>query len=466
MIARSTRTFAVALALAAMPLSGCSCHHTAPNEIGVLTYKTGFVGISRGVQPDIKQPGATYFVPAFITDWHTYDRSLQNLVMVRDQGTGDRNGEDDIFFKTLDGNDIRVDVTVVWQINENQAPYLLENVGDDTDTVKERLVRPICRSVVRDVLNQLQSEEFYVSDKRFAKAAEAEEKLNEILKPQGVIVSQVIVGEYHFNPAYEEVIRDKKLAEQKTAGLRSQAKAAAEQSKRNLQQAIGQVNQQLATAKGGLETIELQADAQLFQNQQRAKAIVIERAAEAEAIKKQNEALASSGGKTMVKLRIAEALQGKPLIFRSVGEGRRGHPEARREPAHRGHRGAGELGASVGWRQQRAVGHGAAARERGRPGRARSGDVRRVGTAADARAVPRAREAASRAALGLEGDADVAPRREPRGPRVVRDVRHGRAVPRRDRRGRGRGQRVRGGAAARQEVRERVVRAARIATAR
>jgi hypothetical protein len=171
------------------------------------------------------------------------------------------------------------------------------------------------------VLNQLVSEEFYVSDKRFAKATEAKDRLNQVLNSEGVIVQQVIIGEYHFNEKYEEVIRDKKLAEQRTAGLRSQAKAAAEKVKRDVEQAKGKVSQQLAQAQGQLDTIKLQADAAFFQNQQRAKAIVIERDAEAVAIKKQSEALASSGGKTMVKLRIAEALQGKDIIFVPSGKG-------------------------------------------------------------------------------------------------------------------------------------------------
>jgi regulator of protease activity HflC (stomatin/prohibitin superfamily) len=314
------RRLLLGFALAALPLSGCTCHHTGTNEVGVLTRKIGLWG-KAGIQPEAYGAGATYFFPALITDWHTFDRSLQNLVMVRSGANSDRNGEDDIFFKTLDGNDIRVDVTVVWQIDETRVGYLLERVGASTEEVKEQLVRPICRSVVRDVLNELNSEDFYVSDKRFAKAQQAQDKLNAILNPQGVIVSQVIVGEYHFNDRYQEVIHDKKLAEQKTAGLRSQAKAAAEQSKRNLEQAKGQVAQQVAQARGALDTIKLQADAQLFQNQQRAKAIVIERKAEAEATKKQNEALASSGGKTMVKLRIAEALQGKQLLFVPSGKG-------------------------------------------------------------------------------------------------------------------------------------------------
>lgn len=308
------------LVLAVMPFTGCTCHHTGSNQVGVLTRKVSLFG-KVGIEQHSYPPGATYIFPAFITDWNTYDRSLQNLAFLRSHQEGDRSGEDDIFFKTLDGNDIRVDVTVVWQIKDQSVPYLLANVGSSTDDVKEKLVRPVCRSVIRDVLNTLVSEDFYVSDKRFAKANDAKDRLNAVLEPEGVTVLQVILGEYHFNEKYEEVIHDKKLAEQRTAGLRSQAKAAAEQAKRNLEQAKGKVAQQLATAQGALDTIKLQADAQLFQDQQRAKAIVIERTAEAEAIKKQNAALASAGGKTMVKLRIAEALQDKPIIFVPAGKG-------------------------------------------------------------------------------------------------------------------------------------------------
>jgi regulator of protease activity HflC (stomatin/prohibitin superfamily) len=307
--------------LAAMPFSGCTCHSTDSTEVGVLTMKVPFPGLGpEGISPDVRAPGATYPFPALITDWHTYDIALQNLEMVRDSSKGDRKGEDDISFKTIDGNDIRVDVTVAWQIDPKKTPYLLQRVGDSTDEVKEKLVRPACRSVVRDVLNSLQSEEFYVSDKRFAAAQKAQEKLSEVLGPEGVMVSQVILGEHHFHPEYETVIREKKLAEQNTERLRSEAKAAAEQAKSDLEKAKGTVSQQLAQAGGQLDTVKLQADAAFYQNQKRAEAIVIEKKASAQAVKAQNEALASSGGKTMVELRIAEALQGKQILFIPTGK--------------------------------------------------------------------------------------------------------------------------------------------------
>jgi regulator of protease activity HflC (stomatin/prohibitin superfamily) len=310
------------LLVASVPLSGCTCHSTGSTEVGVLTRKLAFGGLlgKAGVQPEVYPPGATYFFPAFMTDWNTFDVSLQNLAMVKDRTRGDRAEEDDLSFKTVDGNDVRVDVTVAWQVEPKRAPYLLNKVGENVEEVKEKLVRPACRSVVRDVLNELRSEEFYVSEKRFAKATEARDRLQAVLGPEGIAVRQVILGEHRFNPDYEHVIRDKKLAEQNSEKVRSETRAAAEQWKSELEKAKGTVFQQLAAASGALETARLTADAAYVQNQKQAEAIVAERRAHAEAVRKQNEALAGSGGKALVKLRIAEALAGKQLVFVPTGK--------------------------------------------------------------------------------------------------------------------------------------------------
>ena len=310
------------LLLLSLPLTGCTCHSTHSTEVGVLTRRATLGGIlgKPGIQTEIYAPGATYLFPVFLTDWHTFDVSLQNLTMVRDTKKGDRTHEDDLFFKTIDGNDIRVDVTVAWAVDPKRAPYLLNKVGESTDQVKEKLVRPACRSVVRDVLNSLRSEEFYVSEKRFAKAGEARDRLAAVLEPEGILIRQVILGEHHFNPEYEKVIRDKKLAEQNSERMRSEARAAAEQWKSELEKAKGTVNQQLAAAAGALDTARLGADASYVQSQKQAEAIVAERKAHAEAVRKQNEALAGSGGKALVKLRIAEALAGKQIVFLPTGK--------------------------------------------------------------------------------------------------------------------------------------------------
>src|SRR5438132_2488085 len=299
---------------AALMVSGCTFHSTDSTEVGVLTRKISLFG-KAGVQQETYPPGATYTFPAFITDWHVFNVALQNLSMVQSKTEGDRAERDDIEFKTHDGNDITVDVTVAWRVDTAKTPWILEHVGGSTSEVKENLVRPACRSIVRDVLNTMTSEEFYVSDKRFQKAEEARDKVSKVLGPEGVIVERVILGEHHFHPEYEKVIHDKKLAEQTAERMVSEGHASQQEALRNLETAKGQVNQKIATARGGLDQVKLHADADYYRSQRESEAILAEKKAHAKGVEKTNQAMSGAGGKTLVKLRVAEALAGKQIIF-------------------------------------------------------------------------------------------------------------------------------------------------------
>lgn len=313
----TTRTLLIGSLLAALTLTGCTCHSTGANEVGVLTRKIAPLG-TKGVQKDSYPPGGTYFFLPFTTDWHTFETKLQNLRMV---SGGKGSHDDDVEFKTVDGNDISVDVTVAWRVDPARASYLLQRVGSDTADVQLRLVRPGARALVRDALNRLRSEDFYVADHRFKAAEEARKLLSDALGPEGIVVEQVLLGEHRFNPAYEEVIREKKLAEQNAEKLKSEGSAALEAAKRNLETAKGNVAQRVAQADGELLKAKLAADATLVQAQNEASAILAEAKARAQGIEKENEALAGAGGRTMVKLRVAEALQGKRIVFVPSGKG-------------------------------------------------------------------------------------------------------------------------------------------------
>jgi regulator of protease activity HflC (stomatin/prohibitin superfamily) len=300
--------------IVALACSACTWHSTDSNEVGVLTRKVALFG-HPGVQDEVYAPGASYLFAAFITDWATYRTNTQNLELVADPARGDRKQRDDLEFKTHDGNDISVDVTVAWRIDPAKAPVLLRRVAGSTQAVKEKLVRPLVRSLVRDVLGTMTSEEFYVSEKRFQKAEEARERLASVAGPEGVIVERVLLGEHHFAKKYEDVIHDKKLAEQTAERMQSEGKAAEQEALAKLAGARGQVEQKIAKAKGALEQARLAADAELYKAKSTAEAIKAEKAARAQGVRKQNEALAGQGGRTLVKLRIAEALEGKQILF-------------------------------------------------------------------------------------------------------------------------------------------------------
>lgn len=316
--AASAKVLLAGLAATILFAGGCTAYSTDSTEVGVRTRKL----FHAGIEHDHKYPpGATYFFVPFLSDWATFDIKLQNLEMTINSTRGDRGGDDAVEFKTTDGNDISVNVTIAWRVDPDKVAYLLQYVGGSTNEIKEKLVRPSCRSYVRDILNELHSEEFYISDKRFQKATKAMEKLTAELGSEGIIIEQVLLGEHRFNPEYEKVIHDRKIAEQNAERLKSEAQAAEAEQTRNLEKARGDVQVQIAEVKGQQERIRINADKSFYESERNAKAILAEATARAKGIEKQNKAMAGVGGRTAVKLRIADALYGKPILIVPAGNG-------------------------------------------------------------------------------------------------------------------------------------------------
>lgn len=301
-------------------LTGCFMYSTDSTEVGVRTKKFTLWG-EKGVEDKAYAPGSTYFFMPFITDWHTFDTKLQNLEMVIEKGRGDRRTRDDLLFKTIDGNDISLDVIIAYRIKKEKAPYILQHVAKDDHSLRDKVVRTVARSKPRDIFGELTTEEFYVAEKREAQSQRAKEKLQEILGPLGITVEKVLTKDYRFNREYQKAIEDKKVADQQVQKNKSAQHAALEEYKRKLEEAKGEVNKMVADADGTYRKAKIEADVYFEKQQLLAKAIRAEGIAEAKGIREMNNALAGAGGEAFVKLRIAEAMQGKRIMLLPVSEG-------------------------------------------------------------------------------------------------------------------------------------------------
>lgn len=302
------KTTALALLTAAvLTTAACTPHTTGATEVGVRFNK-----ITRNIE--VAYPGATYFFVPFVNDWAKFDVSTQNLIMSANVASGgDRKEKDDLRFKTRDGNDIETDVTVRWRIDPTKAPHLWQTAAPSTDVLKERLVRPTARSYVRDVLNRLDSEEFYNPDLRFKAASDATTLLAAHLKPFGIVVEQVILGNFAFKPDYQRLINARKEAEKQAEKLEAEILATQEANKANLQTKIAELTEQLTRAHGELEQAKRTADAYLVRRKQEAQAVLAERTAVAEGIRKERAALNGSAGDAYVSLQLIDALQKKEI---------------------------------------------------------------------------------------------------------------------------------------------------------
>jgi regulator of protease activity HflC (stomatin/prohibitin superfamily) len=292
--------------LAAVSLAGCTPHTTQATEVGVKFNK-----LTKSYER--LDPGATYFFMPLINDWQTFDISLRSLIMTAKSAEGDRRGKDDLRFKTRDGNDIETDVTIRWRIDPSRVDYVWRSVAPDSDTVQDRLVRPMARTYVRDELNRLNSEDFYNPRLRFAAANDATRLLAAHLSPYGVTVEQVLLGDFAFKPEYQKLINGRKEAEKTAEKLEAEILATQERNKTNLQSKVAELTESLTRSQGELEQAKRAADAYLVQHQQDAQATLAEMTAQAEGTRKERAALNSSAGDAYVNLKLIEALQKKEL---------------------------------------------------------------------------------------------------------------------------------------------------------
>ncbi len=314
------RILLIALALCWMVTAGgCVFYKTGETEVGVRTRKISLSGT--GVEDRAYAPASTFIFFPFINDWHTFDTKLQNLEMVLDHSRGDRRTRDDLLFKTIDGNDISLDVIIAYRIDPKKAPYILQNVAENNQTLRDKVVRTVARSKPRDIFGELTTEEFYVADKRELQAQRAKDVLQEMLGPMGIIVEKVLTKDYRFNQEYQKAIEDKKVADQQVQKNRSAQHAALEEYKRKLEEAKGEVNKLIANADGAYRKSKIGADVYYEKQKLLAEAIKAEGITEAKGIMEMNNALAGSGGEALVKLRIAEAMQDKHIVLLPVSEG-------------------------------------------------------------------------------------------------------------------------------------------------
>jgi len=309
----------ITIILAGILASSCMVK-TNETEIGIKIKKLAIFGKS-GVQKDIYSPGQYHFYIPVLTEFKKFDTRLQTIDMTYDSKTGDSRLQDDLLFKTIDGNDISLDVIIQYRIIPDQAYNIVQYVATNDYELKNTIIRTISRSKPRDIFGELKTEEFYISKKRESKSEVVKEELNKIFQPMGIIVESVLTKDYRFNKAYQQAIEDKKIADQSAERNKSATSAAIEEYKKKMEEAQGEVNKTIAAVDGEFKKAQIEADAYYDKMAKMAQAVDAEGISEAKGIAKYNEALAGTGGKAMVKLEIAAALKGKKIFLLPMSQG-------------------------------------------------------------------------------------------------------------------------------------------------
>lgn len=230
-----------------------------PEERGVVISAVS----PKGYREEALQPGLNWVVP-FLETVRIYKISRQTYTMSIAPSEGQIIGDDSISARTADGQEVKVDASVIYAIDPDKV---VQVHIEWQDRYSLELVRPVARGVIRDAIAQYSVEEVY-STKRTEMTDQIAEGMRQKLETNGLLLVDFVLRNITFSPEYAASVEQKQIAEQRAQQARfivEQRKQEAEQAR---QVAQGQADAAVIKAKGEAEArlIQAQAEAQALQS--------------------------------------------------------------------------------------------------------------------------------------------------------------------------------------------------------
>jgi regulator of protease activity HflC (stomatin/prohibitin superfamily) len=210
---------------------------------------------SGGIRPQPLRAGLYWIIPILERDAH-YPISWQTYTMASTPTEGARLGDDSIRARTKDGQEVRLDSSIIFRIDMERTVSIHI---DWQDRYVEDLVRPIIRGFVRTQVSQFSVQEVNSNARKDLEAL-LDRLLREKLAEHGFIVSQFLLRDITFSDEYAAAIEHKQVAlegqEQKkheAQQLRNQAEGQADAART---QAAGQADAIKVVAQAEAEALE------------------------------------------------------------------------------------------------------------------------------------------------------------------------------------------------------------------
>lgn len=265
--------------------------------------------------------------------WHLYNRWTQSVetykVSARSYPSNVKESENadnyTLELKTADGQNVKVDMTIIYSLKAKEVPLLHQRVGIHFE---DEILLPQLRSESRLAFGGYAAEDIYQGKVReeiqkgtLIKLVGNLVKTNvagESMYP-AINVTDVLIRHLQFSPEFEKAIEQKKLAAQqveinKNLALAQEQKALQVEAEargnklKAIQNAEGEGQSAEAKAKGEAAATRARADARRYELLAEAEGNLAKYKAEAEGKRLSAAALAGEGGQNVVNLEFARQL--------------------------------------------------------------------------------------------------------------------------------------------------------------
>jgi regulator of protease activity HflC (stomatin/prohibitin superfamily) len=296
----------------------------------------------RGILKEYLSPGL-YYINPYEYDVVIFDTRQQKYEMTFGDEAKIGKKLASIKFLSDDGFEIEIDLTILYQVFPENAPFVVATIGREIKDVQEKIIHPSARSLARIIGSMNKGEEFVHGSTREAFQNNLQSELVKRSQVSKIKVNQTLIR--HFvvpkelrDPITKKVIAAKleqqytqqqktqmanaELARQKelvnfqdkkvkAETAKMQAKIRAEQ-QRDVEETL--VDKKRFEAQGDAEKIKIDADAKLFAARKDAEGVLARKTAEAEGQRKMVDAWSGEGARFIVAKEIANRLSNAKII--------------------------------------------------------------------------------------------------------------------------------------------------------
>jgi len=224
-----------------------------PEERGVVL--SAFA--EKGYREETLQPGLNWVVP-FAETVVIYPISRQTYTMSIAPEEGQVFGDDSVEARTSDGQQVRIDASVIFAIDPNEVinvhiAWQDRYAGD--------LVRPLTRGAVRDGAAQYAVEEI-VTSQRLELVEGISQALEGQLAENGIVLVDFILRNIAFSDEYAASVEQKQVAEQQAQQARLVVEQRRQEAEQARQTAQGRADALVIDAEGKAKSNLIEAEAQ------------------------------------------------------------------------------------------------------------------------------------------------------------------------------------------------------------
>ncbi|MGN6638457.1 MAG: prohibitin family protein [Mucilaginibacter sp.] len=172
-----------------------------PGEVGVQT-------LFGKVQDHVLESGLNVINP--LVEVVPFNIQTQNYTMSGVSSEGSKQGDDAIRVLSSDGLEVTIDLSVLYKVNPEKAPFILQNIGV---SYEDKIVRPVARTAIRDNAVNYQAVDLY-STKRQEFQDRITRTIEQSFARNGLQLQQILVRNITLPASVKASIESKIQAEQ------------------------------------------------------------------------------------------------------------------------------------------------------------------------------------------------------------------------------------------------------------